>query len=147
MNRGLALMSFSKKFSTARTGNAAGFTLIEILVAITIFSVAVLGMAAGTVTLTRTNQNSHWHASAVNLAQARIEELRAMTSTALSSLVCPAYTSTGCSDSQVASGATFARSWQITANTPVAGVSQLNVKIDWTDYTGHSLTFSASVSQ
>jgi len=140
-------MSFSKKFITARKGNAAGFTLIEILVAMTIFSFAVLGLAAGTVTLTRTNQNSHWHASAVNLAQARIEELRAMTSAALSSLACPAYTSTGCSDSPVASGATFARSWQITADTPVTGVSQLNVKIDWTDYTSQSLTFSASVFQ
>jgi prepilin-type N-terminal cleavage/methylation domain-containing protein len=147
MNQGLALMFFSKKFLTTRTGNAVGFTLIEILVAMTIFSFAVLGMAAGTVTLTRTNQNSHWHASAVNLAQARIEELRAMTSAALSSLACPAYTSPGCSDSPVASGATFARSWQITADTPVAGVSQLNVKIDWTDYTSQSLTFSASVFQ
>ena len=113
----------------------------------TIFSFAVLGMAAGTVTLTRTNQNSHWHASAVNLAQARIEELRAMDLATLSSLGCGLYTNSGCSDSPVASGATFARSWQITANTPVTGVSQLNVKIDWTDYTSQSLTFSASVFQ
>jgi len=147
MNQRCSLMSFSKKFLPSRNSNAAGFTLIEILVAMTIFSFAVLGMAVGTVTLTRTNQNSHWHASAVNLAQARIEELRSMTSAALSSLACTSYDSTGCSDSPVASGATFARSWQITANTPVTGVSQLNVKIDWTDYTSQSLTISASVFQ
>lgn len=147
MNPGLTLMSLSKKFLSIRNGNAAGFTLIEILVAMTIFSFAVLGLAVGTVTLTRTNQNSHWHASAVNLVQARIEELRAMTSAALSSLACPSYTSPGCWDSPVASGATFTRWWQITADTPVTGVSQLNVKIDWTDYTSQSLTISASVSQ
>ena len=42
-----------------------GFTLIEILVSLTIFSFAVLGLAIGTVTLTRTNADSHSRASAI----------------------------------------------------------------------------------
>jgi prepilin-type N-terminal cleavage/methylation domain-containing protein len=124
-----------------------GFTLVEILAALGIFSFAVLGLAIGTVTLIRTNQNSHLLTSGVNLAQAKLEELRSMTSAAFSSLSCPSYTTTGCSDSAVASGVTFNRSWKITANSPAAGVSQIDVKIDWTDYVGHSLTFNASVPQ
>jgi prepilin-type N-terminal cleavage/methylation domain-containing protein len=124
-----------------------GFTLVEILIAITIFSFAVLGLAIGTVSVIRTNQTSHLRTSAINLAQARFEELRAMTATAFSSLACPSYTTSGCSDSSVASGKTFSRSWQITANSPVAGVNKIDVKIDWTDYTNQSLTFTASVPQ
>ena len=68
--------------------NAAGFTLVEILVALTIFTFAVLGLAVGTVTITRTNNNSHLNAAAINLAQAKLEELRAMKNTVFTALSC-----------------------------------------------------------
>ncbi|MGE5304578.1 MAG: type IV pilus modification PilV family protein [Alphaproteobacteria bacterium] len=130
-----------------KTINNQGFTLIEIMVAATIFSFAVLGLAIGTVSVIQTNQNSHLQASAINLAQAKLEELRAMTSAAFSSLSCPNLTTIGCSDSPVASGTTFNRSWQITANLPVTGVNQIDVQITWRDYTNRSVTFTASVPQ
>jgi prepilin-type N-terminal cleavage/methylation domain-containing protein len=128
-------------------GKQDGFTLIEILVAISIFSFAVLGLAAGTITVVRTNQNSHLNASAINLAQAKLEDFRAMTATAFATLACPSFTSAGCSDGPVASTMTFARSWQITANSPVTGVSKIDVRVNWRDYADQSLTFTASVSQ
>ena len=119
--------------------------MVEILIAITIFCFAVLGLAIGTVSVIRNNQNSHLRASAVNLAQARLEELRAMTSAAFSALSCP--TSTPCSDNAVASGVTFTRQWSITTNSPVAGVNRIDVSINWTDYASQTLTFTASVPQ
>ncbi len=122
-----------------------GFTLVEILIALTIFSLAVLGLAIGTVSVTRTNQTSHLRASAVNLAQARLEELRAMSSAAFSGLSCPS--STPCSDNAVASGVTFTRQWWITTNSPVAGVNRIDVTVNWTDYAAQTLTFTASVPQ
>src|SRR5262245_14080567 len=122
-----------------------GFTLVEILIAITIFCFAVLGLAIGTVSVIRTNQNSHLRASAVNLAQARLEELRAMTISAFSALSCP--TSTPCSDNAVASGVTFSRQWSITTNSPVAGVNRIDVTVNWSDYANQTLTFTASVPQ
>lgn len=125
----------------------AGFTLIEIMMAATIFSFAVLGLAIGTVSVIQTNQNSHLQTSAINLAQAKLEELRAMTNTAFSGLSCPSFATSGCSDSPVASGMTFTRSWQITANAPVTGVNQIVVQINWRDYASRSVTFSASVPQ
>jgi prepilin-type N-terminal cleavage/methylation domain-containing protein len=124
-----------------------GFTLIETLVAITIFAFAVLGLAAGTVSVIQTNKTSHLQASAVNLAQGKIEEFRAMSTAAIAALACPSYTSSGCSDAPSASGKTFSRSWQITANLPVTGVSTFAVKVDWSDYSSRSLTMSASVVQ
>ena len=128
-----------------KTKKNCGFTLVEILIAITIFCFAVLGLAIGTVSVIRTNQTSHLRANAVNLAQARLEELRAMTSAAFSGLSCPS--STPCSDNAVASGVTFTRQWWITANSPVAGVNRIDVTVNWSDYTGQSLTFTASVPQ
>jgi prepilin-type N-terminal cleavage/methylation domain-containing protein len=122
-----------------------GFTLLEILIAVTIFCFAVLGLAIGTLSVIRTNQTSHLRASAVNLAQAKLEELRAMTSAAFSGLSCPS--STPCSDSAVASGVTFTRQWWITTNSPVAGVSRIDVSVNWTDYASQTLSFTASVPQ
>ena len=122
-----------------------GFTLVEILIAITIFCLAVLGLAIGTVSVIRSNQTSHLRASAVNLAQARLEELRAMTSAAFSGLSCPS--STPCFDNAVASGVTFTRQWWITTNSPVAGVNRIDVTVNWSDYASQTLTFTASVPQ
>jgi prepilin-type N-terminal cleavage/methylation domain-containing protein len=110
-------MSFGKKLLPPRNGNAAGFTLIEILVAMTIFSFAVLGMAAGTVTLTRTNQNSHLHTSAVNLAQARLEDFRAMTAATFAALACPDFGADLLHRDRRRLGATFTRSWRIDFST------------------------------
>jgi prepilin-type N-terminal cleavage/methylation domain-containing protein len=52
-----------------------GFTLIEILVAIVILSVALLGLASLMVSTTRNNSFGMQIAEAVNLAQNKIEEL------------------------------------------------------------------------
>ena len=134
-----------RQAETMKVKRQDGFSLIEILVAISIFTVAVLGLAAGTVSVTRTNQNSHLNASAINLAQAKLEDLRGMTTTAFSGLSCPS--STPCSDSAVASNTTFNRQWWITTNSPVTGVNRIDVSIAWTDYTAHSLTFTGSVAQ
>lgn len=128
-----------------------GFTLIEILVAMGIFSFAALGLAIGTVTLTRTNADSHARANAINLAQSRFEELKAMNGPMRTALLatCPAFTSGGCSDSGALSGTTFARSWKFaTVALPTGGnATQIDVKVDWTDHGNRSLTLSTAVPQ
>ena len=133
------------KHASARCKTSAGFTLIEILVAMSIFSVAVLGLAVGATSVMRANQTSYFNTIATNIAQDKLEELKGMTVAALPS--CPSYTTTGCSDTKTSLGLTFSRSWQIIANSPTSGVNRLDVKIDWTDYTSHSLTVSSAVKQ
>lgn len=133
------------KHGSARCKTSAGFTLIEILVAMSIFSVAVLGLAVGATSVMRANQTSYFNTIATNIAQDKLEELKGMTVAALPS--CPSYTTTGCSDTKTSLGLTFSRSWQIIANSPTSGVNRLDVKIDWTDYTSHSLTVSSAVKQ
>ena len=137
--------------SCARVSQNKGFTLIEILVAMGIFSFAVLGLAIGTVTLTRTNADSHSRANAINLAQARFEELKAMNGPMITGLLasCTAFTSSGCSDSASLSGTTFARSWKFaTVGLPTGGnATQIDVKVDWSDHGNRSLTLSTAVPQ
>ena len=132
-----------------RNQNNLGFTLVEILISITIFSFAVLGLAIGTVSLTRTNADSHLRASAINVAQARLEELKAMSPAALTALVaaCTSISSTGCNDTFSASGITYDRRWWFAANSPIAGVNRIDVKVDWTDHGSRTLTFTAAVPQ
>ena len=132
-----------------RIQNNQGFTLIEILVSLTIFSVAVLGLAIGTVTLTRTNADSQLRASAINVAQARLEELKAMNPATLTALVatCTSVSSSGCNDNFSASGLIYGRRWWFAANSPVVGVNRIDVKVDWTDHGSRTLTFTAAVPQ
>ena len=134
-----------RKAETNSMKEQGGFTLIEIIVAVSIFTFGVLGLAAGTISVTRTNQNSHLNASAINLAQAKLEDLRSMTTTAFAALLCPS--AAPCADTAVAANTTFNRQWWITTNSPVAGVNKINVTIAWTDYTAHSLAFTASMAQ
>jgi len=134
-----------------RIQNNQGFTLIEILVSLTIFSVAVLGLAIGTVTLTRTNADSQLRATAINVAQARLEELKAMNAATLTALVTPCTsvtsTSSSCQDTFLASGLTYARRWWFAANSPVVGVNRIDVKVDWTDHGSRTVTFTAAIPQ
>jgi type II secretion system protein I len=139
-----AILYSTKKKETAA---AAGFTLIEVLVAMAIFAVAVLGLAVGATSVMRANQTGLYSTMATNWAQDKLEELKAKTVSALPN--CPSYTTSGCSDTVTASGTPikFSRSWQIISNSPVTGVNRIDVKVDWTDYTSHTLTISSAVKQ
>lgn len=120
-----------------------GFTVIEVLVSMSIFAIAILGLAVGATSIMRANQTSYFSTIATNSAQDKLEEFKAKTASALPN--CPTYTTSGCSDSPSYSGLSFNRSWRIITNSPIAGVNQIDVKMDWTDYIAHSLTISSAV--
>jgi len=121
-----------------------GFTLVEILVALTIFSIAMLGLAAGTINVIRSNQTSHLRSSAINLAQTKIEEFRAMTRAAFTSIASTYASYTNCPGS---SPSPFGAQCRIVQNTPVTGVSRIDVTVSWTDYSARSITVSGSMVQ
>jgi hypothetical protein len=70
-----------------------------------------------------------------------------MTATTVSALACPDFGAVGCTDTVVASGATFTRSWRINFPPLIAGTNKIDVQVAWTDYTNQSVTISGSVSQ
>jgi type IV pilus assembly protein PilV len=69
----------SKQFWTVpmkRTMNEKGFTLLELLVALTIFAIGMLSVASMQVTALRENANSHSRTAAVTLASGILEEIQ-----------------------------------------------------------------------
>jgi len=126
-----------------------GFTLIEILIAMTIFSTSFLALAAGATTVMKSNHSSYNNTIATNMAQDKLEQLMAGGGAALP-VACTAFTVVGCSEpASSGSSLTFTRSWEIKPNDAdlgVTGITRINVKIEWTDQNAHSLIVSTAVN-
>ncbi|MBI2211150.1 MAG: prepilin-type N-terminal cleavage/methylation domain-containing protein [Deltaproteobacteria bacterium] len=122
---------------------ASGFTLIEVLVAMCIFAIAVLGLAIGATSVMRANQTGLYTTIATNLAQDRLEELKSRTTANINT--------TGSPENNLSvSGVpvTFNRSWTVTSNcNSVTGLTCIAVTVTWTDYISHTLTISSAVKQ
>ena len=112
-----------------------GFTLIEILIAMSIFTAAVLGVAISATSVIKANQSSYSTTIAINLAQDKLEELKAL----------PASLASGGPVTDTINGETFSRSWTVTSNSPISGMKRIDVAVTWTDYGSHSITLSSAV--
>jgi len=130
------------KLMNSRGSAREGFTLLEVLVAMAIFSVAILGLAIGATSILRANQTSYFNTVAANLAQDKLEELKARTVANIISC------SSNCdSPALTYKNVTFTRTWIVTANSPTNGVNRLDVSVQWKDYTNHTLTASSAIRQ
>jgi len=119
----------------------AGFTLIEILVAMVVFSIASLGLAMGVTSVMRSNQRSYLASIATNLAQDKLEELKASPAS-----VGPC--TENCDNPKPeTNGVEFTRTWNVVDNSPVTGVKQIDVTVEWNDHTTHSFTVSSAVKE
>ncbi len=118
-----------------------GFTLIEVLISMTIFSIAILGLAIGASSVMRANQTSYFSTIAVSLAQDKLEELKANPAT-----VDAGSCSSNC-DSTVPThdGVAFTRTWVFTEDSPVDGVRRIDVQVEWTDHMTHTVSISSLV--
>jgi prepilin-type N-terminal cleavage/methylation domain-containing protein len=134
-----------REVSQSGSAGDAGFTLIEVLVAIGILTGVLLGLAMGASSVIRANKSSYGNTLATTLAQDKLEELKSRTSSALP--ICPSFTTSGCSDSLAQAGTTFARNWQILTNTPATGINQIDVRVTWTDYGNKTVTLSSNIPQ
>lgn len=129
----IAKFPMKKKFASR-----AGFSLIEVLVAIGIFSFAMLGLAVGAITITRANTTSQFHTVGTNVAQDVLEVLKAQPFAAVNT--CAA----ACIADQTFQGVTFASTWTVTNGT--ATFKQINVTVTWTDTAARTLTVSSGIS-
>ena len=112
-----------------------GFTLIEILIAMGIFTAAILGVAISTTSVIKANQSSYSTTIAINLAQDKLEELKAL----------PASLASGGPVTDTINGETFSRSWTVTSDSPITGMKRIDVTVTWTDYGSHSITLRSAV--
>jgi len=104
-----------------------GFTLIEVLEALVIFSVAFVGFVSLLVGTLHANVQAKHRTEAATVAQDKLEELREST------------TLTAGSDSvTLPSGKTYSRGWTVGAG-PTASVQSVTVTVSWTDYTAQTV--------
>jgi prepilin-type N-terminal cleavage/methylation domain-containing protein len=111
----------------------AGFSLLEILIALALFSIASVALTLGVTTSIRTNNTSEHLTQATILAQDKLEALLATGPTFVAGSDAPR------------SG--FARTWIIASDTPQVGVSQIAVSVSWTDYSPHTITVTTVVNE
>jgi type II secretion system protein I len=131
---GLILLPLSRNEKVApHPSQGAGYSLIEILVAFAIFSIAAVALTSGVTTVIRSSNESEHLTQATILAQDKLE--------ALSAQVTPL---SGGNDTPRAG---FTRVWTVTPGSPQAGVTRLDVTVSWTDYLPHTVTLTTAVNK
>lgn len=113
---------------TRRGDRAAGFTLIEILFALTFLAVGILAVASMIPAGTRGLTQSRVLTSGLMAAQVKLEELRG---TAYQTLAPGTF-----SDST----SYFKRTWTVTDSIPMAGCKKIQVTVNWKDSHGTQST-------
>jgi type IV pilus assembly protein PilV len=115
---------------------AKGFSLIEVLVAIVILSIALLALAGLMVQTTRSNSFGNHMTEASTFAQDAFERLRARS---YNSMVGGVDTITGLTSPRSATGQVYTRTWTVVkTNTTQA---EATITITWSDPTNHAISF------
>jgi prepilin-type N-terminal cleavage/methylation domain-containing protein len=136
-------LALTGNFARPFLGRQAGFTFNEILVAISIIAVAILGYSLGTVGVIRGGVTNDNFTVAVNLAQDKMEQLKAQNSLGTIN-TCPDGGNRGITASGVAGGI-FNRCWTVADSALGAKLRQVTVKVFWRDHEHREITIATLV--
>jgi len=100
-----------------------GFTLIEVMVALVMFTFGALGMAALTASIMRSNRGDTNRTRASASLRQKVEEFQSLDYAAI----------TSGSDADTLAGVVFDRTWTVTVDSPVAGLRHIDLIATWTD--------------
>lgn len=118
--------------------NEKGFTLIEVLMAISIMAIGLLGLAALQITATGGNALAKKNSLAVSLAEDKIEFYK---NTLYNNI--PAGVTT---ETNLPAGAIYTRTTTVEDDTPITGVKTITVKVAWQNGS-KSVSFQTIISQ
>jgi len=118
-----------------------GFTLIEILIAMIILSIAFLGLAGLMIQTTKNNSFGGRITEAATVAQDKLEELRATSWVAI----------TAGSDRINMNGMNFTRNWTVVPNDIVAPYTEptlntITIVVNWNDQTNHTMRVISAIA-
>jgi prepilin-type N-terminal cleavage/methylation domain-containing protein len=118
-----------------------GFSLIEILIALVILSVAFLALAGLMIHATKNTSSGGRMTEAATFAQDKLEALKAA----------PWVNMTSGSDRMSLNGMDYARNWTVVPNKVVPPFTEptlktLTVTVNWNDKTNHSIRFLSVIA-
>jgi general secretion pathway protein I len=111
----------------------AGYSLVELLVAMALFAIAALGLSAGVIMVVRSGVSSDHLTRATILAQDKLEELAALGSPL-----------TGGTDTPQPG---FSRVWTVSSDDPETGVARIDVAVFWEDGDSQSVSLVTVVNE
>ena len=120
-----------------------GFTFNELLVAMNVTVIGVLGLSIAIVAVIRGNKGNDNVAIAVNLAHDKIEQLKAASNLS-SEDRCPGGGDNGI-DSSGAGAGIFNRCWRIVPSALGVQLKQVDVAVSWREPEIHEVSLSALV--
>jgi len=125
----MPVMNFQRK--------CGGFTLLEVLVALIIFSVGILALTSLTVTATRTGAYGGRMSEAVTFAQDKLEELKANSWDKIVS---------GVDQETGPTGIYYARNWKVLER-ETRNLKTVSITIEWNDPVDHSISLFTVISR
>ena len=120
-----------------------GFTFNEVLVAMNVIMVAVLGYSLSSVSLIRDQAANNNLAVAIHLAQDKIEQLKTQANPTNENR-CPESGERGIS-AVGASGGIFDRCWRTSDSSLGSSLKQIDVRVSWRDYQPREVALSTVV--
>jgi len=121
-----------------KTGEC-GFSLLEMLIAMTILAIGLLGMATLLIAAIRGNAFGIRNTEATALIEDKIEEFK---NTPYEDISPGTET-----ESDLGLGGIFTRKTTVEDNTPGADMKTITVEVSWTDYTTHTFSFRTIISK
>jgi Tfp pilus assembly protein PilV len=119
--------------------------LLEALAATSFLAVGLLGLAASTVTVTRSTKTADGLAAANALAVQKLEQLRSMPLGA-AQLASGQYSDGVPLRADGTAGGVYTRGWTVSANnTPTFGLKTVTVTVSWQDSRPHATQVAAYV--
>ncbi|MFH1313142.1 MAG: type II secretion system protein [Candidatus Eisenbacteria bacterium] len=111
-----------------------GFTLVEVIVALIVIAIGIVGLSIVFPSATRDVGKSGIMSKAVELCQEKIEDCHMMAYDAAE--LAPGYTH---ADTLNPIDGTYTRTWETYADVPIAGCKRIEVRVTWDTYDQDSL--------
>jgi Tfp pilus assembly protein PilV len=140
------MYSARRRSTSGRRAGARGFSLLEALGATSLMAVGLLGLAAGTIGMSRNAKSADSTAAATALAVERMEQLRSLPLGAAEFAPGIYFDPGNPMHADGTLGGIYRRRWTVSEpDTPSMGLQTVTVTVAWEDSGAHETTIAAYV--